>query len=242
MHNDSRLVDKRIEHVRTERVAPARYFKRVPLALVARQVPDEPVAVSTAWGRPSSTMWLCATGTVPAQWACERVEPEFDLGSVGKWPGGQAEALVHDEDGHPTEGVAPRNQYVPIAAQATGEEPVSLPMEAAANPATLADGPLATQLGGASPTQPRGRTGPPMRKRPGILPASPSRTGTHSPYRSAWCGQAAAPAPSPSFSTPTRPRCRCDRSRCSPPLEVGRVTRGPRPATVPGTTQGGTTP
>lgn len=92
MHNDSRLVDKRIAHVRTERVAPARYFKRVPLALVARQVPDEPVAVSTAWGRPSSTMWLCASGTVPAQWACERVEPEFDLGSVGKWPGGRAAA------------------------------------------------------------------------------------------------------------------------------------------------------
>ena len=92
MHNDSLLVEKRIEHVRTERLAPARYAERVPLELVARQVPDEPVAVGAAWGRPQSTMSLRATGTVPAQRAGKRVESVLDLGSVGKWPGGRAAA------------------------------------------------------------------------------------------------------------------------------------------------------
>ena len=76
---------------------------------------------------------------VPAEWAGQRVEAVFDLGFVGDWPGNQAEALVHLPDGTPLKGIAPLNQYVPVANPATGGEQVDFLVEAAANPDILAD-------------------------------------------------------------------------------------------------------
>ena len=84
---------------------------------------------------------------MPAEWAGRRVEAVIDLGFVGDWPGNQAEALVHDLDGRPIKGVAPRNQYVPIANPARGGEQVGLLIEAAANPDILAGGFVPTPLG-----------------------------------------------------------------------------------------------
>jgi alpha-mannosidase len=160
MHDDRRLVEERLDRVLKERVLPARYAAAVPLALSAWHVPDEPVpvaealaatyepfAVGTAWGRPWSTTWLRATGTVPADWVGLRVEAVFDLGFIGDWPGGQAEALVYDSAGRPLKGIAPQNQYIPVATRCQGGEEVSLLLEAAANPDVLAGGFVPTPLG-----------------------------------------------------------------------------------------------
>jgi alpha-mannosidase len=160
MHDDRRFVEQRLDRALLERVAPATYAASVPLELSVWQVPDEPVPVAEAlraqyrpfqvgdaWGPPWSTSWFRATGTVPAQWAGQRVEAVFDLGFGGDWPGFQAEALVYDASGRAIKGVAPDNRYVPIADPCDGGEPVSLLVEAAANPDILADGFRPTPLG-----------------------------------------------------------------------------------------------
>ena len=148
MHDDRVLVERRLDRILAERVRPAKYAATVPLELAVWHVPDEPVPVTDAlaatyepvrigepWGRPWSTSWLRATGTVPAEWAGRRVEAVFDLGFTGGAPGGQAEALVYDRTGRPLKGIAPGNRYVPVAG---GD--VHLYLEAAANPDILAAG------------------------------------------------------------------------------------------------------
>jgi alpha-mannosidase len=159
MHDDRRLVEARLDRVLKERIRPAVYAATVPVELTAWHVPGEPVPVAEAltaeytpfkvgerWGTPWATTWFRVNGTVPEQWAGRRVEAVFDLGFVGDWPGGQAEALVYDADGHPLKGVAPRNQYVPIANPAAGGERVGLLVEAAANPDILANGFIPTPM------------------------------------------------------------------------------------------------
>ncbi|HTR90708.1 MAG TPA: glycoside hydrolase family 38 C-terminal domain-containing protein [Trebonia sp.] len=160
MHDDRRLVEARLDRVMAERIRPAVYAASVPLDLAAWPVPGEPVPVTDAlaasyapfrpgqrWGSPWSTTWFWASGSVPPSWACRRVEAVFDLGFVGDWPGNQAEALVYDDTGKPVKGIAPRNQYVPVASPAAGGERVSLLIEAAANPDILAGGFVPTALG-----------------------------------------------------------------------------------------------
>src|SRR5581483_10473940 len=155
MHDDRKLVEERLERILRERIRPAIYAARVPLTLEIWPVPDEPVPVGealaadyapfqvgTPWGPPWSTSWIRATGAVPPEWAGGRVEAVFDLGFIGDWPGGQAEALVYDLDGRPIKGIAPQNQYIPIT-----ESSVGLLLEAAANPDVLAGGFLPTPLG-----------------------------------------------------------------------------------------------
>jgi alpha-mannosidase len=162
MHDDRRLVEERLNRVLAERIRPASYAASVPLELTAWPVPvpGEPVPVTDAlaaryvpfrtgqrWGAPWSTTWFRARGAVPGTWAGRRVEAVFDLGFVGDWPGNQAEALVYDDTGKPVKGIAPRNQYVPVASPAAGGERVSLLLEAAANPDILGGGFLPTPLG-----------------------------------------------------------------------------------------------
>ncbi|WUD76744.1 glycosyl hydrolase-related protein [Streptomyces sp. NBC_00510] len=160
MHDDRKQVEARLDRVLEQRIRPAVYAASVPLTLTAWHVDGEPVPVGEAlaagyvpfavgdrWGTPWSTSWIRAQGTVPAEWAGRRVEAVFDLGFIGDWPGGQAEALVHDASGTPVKGIEPRNQYVPVANPAAGGEPVELLLEAAANPDILAKGFLPTPLG-----------------------------------------------------------------------------------------------
>jgi alpha-mannosidase len=160
MHDDRNLVEQRINRAMRERIAPATYADSVPLTLSVWHVPDEPVpveeamrasfrnfGVGEAWGPPWSTSWFRIEGTVPAHWVGKRVEAVLDLGFVGKWPGAQAEALVYDATGRPIKGIAPRNQYVPVADPATGGEKVSWLVEAAANPEILTHGFRPTALG-----------------------------------------------------------------------------------------------
>jgi alpha-mannosidase len=158
--DDRKQVEARLDRVLQQRIRPAVYGPLVPLTVTAWHVPDEPVPVSEAlaasysefavgqcWGRPWSTTWFRVVGTVPAEWAGRRVEAVFDLGFVGDWPGGQAEALVYDIAGQPVKGIEPRNQYVPVASVAVGGERVELLLEAAGNPDILANGFVPTSLG-----------------------------------------------------------------------------------------------
>ncbi len=160
MHDNRRIVEDRLQRALSQRIRPAQYAASIPLEIEVWHVPDEPVPVSAAldaeyepfsvgrqWGAPWSTSWFRVRGTVPADWAGRRVEAVFDLGFVGDWPGGQAEALVHDLAGRPIKGVAPRNNHVPIANPSTGGEQVALLLEAAANPDILAGGFVPTPLG-----------------------------------------------------------------------------------------------
>ncbi|HEY0499315.1 MAG TPA: alpha-mannosidase, partial [Kutzneria sp.] len=152
MFDDRKQVEARLDRVLQQRIRPAVYGPLSPLAVTAWHVPDEPVPVAEAlaasysefavgqrWGRPWSTTWFRVVGTVPAGWAGRRVEAVFDLGFVGDWPGGQAEALVYDVAGQPVKGIEPRNQYVPVASAAVGGERVELLLEAAGNPDILAN-------------------------------------------------------------------------------------------------------
>lgn len=156
MHDDRRLVERRLDRVLKERVLPAAYSERIPLRLSAWNVPDEPVPVAEAltadyqpfdlgspWGPPWSTTWFRAEGEIPEDWAGRRVEAVFDLGFIGDWPGNQAEALVYDAAGIPIKAINPQNQYVVPPA---GDR-VSLLLEAAANPDILADEFKPTPLG-----------------------------------------------------------------------------------------------
>lgn len=150
MHQNLTLVEERIHRVLTERIVPAVYSARVPVALAAWMVPDEPVpasealaadyapfAVGDSWGRAWSTWWFEVTGKIPAEWAGRTVELLLDPGFQGDWPGNQAEALVHTPDGEQVKGIHPRNHYVRLADEAAGGEPVHFFVEAAANPDIL---------------------------------------------------------------------------------------------------------
>lgn len=137
MHDDRRLIEDWLRRVLSERIRPAVYRAAVPLELAAWHVPGEPVPVADAlgasyqpfrvgerWGPPWSTTWFRARGSVPADWAGLRVEAVFDLGFTGGATGAQAEALAYTAAGTPLKGIAPRNQYVPIANPASGGERV----------------------------------------------------------------------------------------------------------------------
>ncbi|MEV0319269.1 alpha-mannosidase [Streptomyces sp. NPDC050658] len=152
MHDDRLLVEERLERALRQFIRPAQYTDRVPLALSVWHAPGEPVPVAealkasyepfetgTEWGRPWSTSWFRLRGEVPEGWRGRRVEVVVDPGFTGDGPGFQAEGLVYDAAGVPLKGVHPRNRYVPVAAPAQGGEPVSLLLEAAANPAVLHD-------------------------------------------------------------------------------------------------------
>jgi alpha-mannosidase len=160
VHQNLTLVEERIHRVLTERIVPAVYSARVPVALSAWTVPDEPVpasealaaeytpfAVGDSWGRAWSTWWFEVTGQIPAEWAGRTVELLLDPGFQGDWPGNQAEALVHTPDGVQVKGIHPRNHYVRLTDEAAGGEPVHFFVEAAANPDILKNDFVPTVLG-----------------------------------------------------------------------------------------------
>ncbi|MFF8606588.1 alpha-mannosidase [Streptomyces sp. NPDC015346] len=161
MHDDRELIESRLKRVLDERIRPAIHPESVPLEVGIWTAPDEPVpvaeglaaprtpiAVGDAWGAPWGTSWLTVSGTVPAAWAGRTVEALIDLGFDANMPGFQCEGLVYRPDGSPVKGLNPRNQWVRIAAPATGGEEVLLHVEAASNPVILDYHPfLPTALG-----------------------------------------------------------------------------------------------
>ncbi|MFJ2911354.1 glycoside hydrolase family 38 C-terminal domain-containing protein [Streptomyces sp. NPDC087228] len=160
MHDDRTLVEDRLERALHQFIRPAQYSARTPLTLSVQHLPGEPVPVDralegtyepfsagTEWGRPWSTSWFRLEGTVPEEWAGRRVEVVVDPGFSGQGPGFQAEGMLYDAAGIPLKGIHPRNRHLTVASPAAGGEPVSLLLEAAANPAVLEHGFAPTSLG-----------------------------------------------------------------------------------------------
>lgn len=151
MHDNSMLVEMRLDRFVSERFMPALYRRAVPLALARWEAPGEPVpftqarqqefepfAVGQEWGRPWATTWFHVTGEVPADWADGGLTAElvFDLGFTHAQPGFQAEATVYRSNGSVLKGLHPRNRYVPLEAL---ERPLDLYLEAASNPDVAGD-------------------------------------------------------------------------------------------------------
>lgn len=150
MHDDTSLTVGRVKRVLEERIRPAIHSAAVPLTVEAHQLPGEPIApaeglalsfapaaVGELWGPAWGTTWFKLTGRVPAEWAGRRVEALIDLGFDVNMTGFQCEALAYRPDGTPIKSINPRNQWVPIAETAAGDELVELYLEGASNPVLL---------------------------------------------------------------------------------------------------------
>jgi alpha-mannosidase len=146
VHDDAALVEMRLERFVRERISPAVYRRRCPLAVSGWQVPGEPVPFRTArrqhltpvvlgqvWGPPWGTTWFRVAGDVPPGWGGDgvRLEVEVDLGYTGTQPGFQAEATAYRADGTVVKGLHPHNRHVPLH---PADGPVDLWLEAASNP------------------------------------------------------------------------------------------------------------
>ncbi|MGW6896490.1 alpha-mannosidase [Streptomyces sp. NPDC054919] len=160
MHDDRTLVEGRLERALHQFIRPAQYADRCPLSLSVWHAPGEPVPVmeamkgtyepfttGTEWGRPWSTSWFRLEGAVPEPWAGRHVEVVVNPGFSGQGPGFQAEGMLYDAEGVPLKGIHPHNRHLTVSASASGGEPVSLLLEAAANPAVLEHGFEPTPLG-----------------------------------------------------------------------------------------------
>lgn len=160
MHDDRTLVEGRLERALHQFIRPAQYADRSPLGLSVWHAPGEPVPVveamkgtyepfttGTEWGSPWSTSWFRLEGAVPEAWAGRHVEVVVDPGFSGQGPGFQAEGMLYDAEGVPIKGIHPHNRHLTVSASASGGEPVSLLLEAAANPAVLEHGFEPTPLG-----------------------------------------------------------------------------------------------
>ncbi|WP_326606358.1 alpha-mannosidase [Streptomyces sp. NBC_01800] len=160
MHDDRTLVEGRLERALHQFIRPAQYADPSPLSLSVWHAPGEPVPVAeamkgtyepfatgTEWGRPWSTSWFRLEGTVPEAWAGRHVEVVVDPGFSGQGPGFQAEGMLYDDGGVPLKGIHPHNRHLTVSASVSGGEPVSLLLEAAANPAVLEHGFEPTPLG-----------------------------------------------------------------------------------------------
>ncbi|WP_392872172.1 alpha-mannosidase [Streptomyces sp. LN499] len=160
MHDDRTLVEGRLERALHQFIRPAQYADRSPLGLSVWHAPGEPVPVAeamkgtygpfttgTEWGSPWSTSWFRLEGTVPEAWAGRHVEVVVDPGFSGQGPGFQTEGMLYDTEGVPLKGIHPHNRHLTVSTSAAGGEPVSLLLEAAANPAVLEHGFEPTPLG-----------------------------------------------------------------------------------------------
>lgn len=161
MHDDIPLTVGRATRVLRERIQPAVHARRVPLEVAFAELPGEPIPpgeglaldyapfeVGSVWGAAWGTTWFRVRGTVPPEWAGQRVEAVIDLGFDVDRTGFQSEGLVYLPDGTPVKSLNPRNQWVRIADAAAGGETVEFLVEAAANPVILEHHPfLPTQEG-----------------------------------------------------------------------------------------------
>ncbi|PYY49450.1 glycoside hydrolase family 38 C-terminal domain-containing protein [Curtobacterium sp. MCBD17_023] len=169
MHDDIPLTIGRARRVLDERILPEVHATAVPLDTAWHELPGEPIApaeglaldfepyeVGTPWGAAWGTTWFRLSGTVPAEWAGQRVEALVDLGFDKNMPGFQCEGLVYLSDGTPVKSLNPRNQWVLIAESAVGGETVEFFVEAASNPVLLDYHPfLVTQEGDIRTSSPK---------------------------------------------------------------------------------------
>jgi len=150
MHDDIPLTTGRARRVLTERIRPAIHSRRVPLEIGANALDGEPIPPSeglaldyapfsagSEWGPAWGTTWFRVAGRVPREWRGHRVEALVDLGFDQNMTGFQCEGLVYLPSGEPVKSLNPRNQWIPIAAEADGDEEVEFFIEAASNPVLL---------------------------------------------------------------------------------------------------------
>ncbi len=161
MHDTRAQTELRLRRFIAERITPAIYRRRVPLAVTAWAADGEPVSFAEAsrasytplapgeqWGPPWGTTWLRITGSVPSDWSDAdgtlapgtEVEALIDLGFHGNWPGFQAEGLAYTTDGRTIKGIAPLNNHVRLDLPPGGR--VDLFVEAASNPRIEGEGVL----------------------------------------------------------------------------------------------------
>ncbi|NQW88001.1 MULTISPECIES: glycoside hydrolase family 38 C-terminal domain-containing protein [unclassified Frigoribacterium] len=153
MHDNTVLVEARIDRFVRDRITPAVYRRAVPLTITAWEAPGEPVpfaeavsqafepfAVGSPWSRPWGTTWFHVTGTVPDDLGTDpatALELVVDLGFSIRQPGFQAEGLVWRPDGTIVKAIEPYNGYVPLTAIGAGVTPgstIDVYVEAASNP------------------------------------------------------------------------------------------------------------
>lgn len=150
MHDDISLTIGRARRVLDERIVPAIHSISVPLDTAWNELAGEPITpaeglaltfepyeVGVAWGAAWGTTWFRVRGTVPAEWAGERVEIIVDLGFDKNMPGFQCEGLVYRADGSPVKSINPRNQWILVSESAEPNQDVEFFIEAAANPVLL---------------------------------------------------------------------------------------------------------
>ncbi|MFL4477501.1 alpha-mannosidase [Paeniglutamicibacter sp. ORCA_105] len=155
MHDDIPLTLGRVKRVLEERIRPAIHPVSIPLVIDWHELPGEPIApadalgleytdyqVGTPWGAAWGTTWFRLRGTVPSSWAGKRVEALVDLGFDQTLTGFQCEGLVYRGNGTTVKAINPRNQWIPVADPAAGEESVEYFLEAAANPVLLGHHPF----------------------------------------------------------------------------------------------------
>src|SRR5215467_1761887 len=157
MHDNRVLIEQRLARALT-RIRPECYADPRPLEISMWAPAGEPVPADLAfdasyqsvqigdmWGSPWGTSWFRLRGTVPAEWAGQRVEALIDLGFDVVRTGFHAEGLVYGRARQPIKGLNPQTQWVCIGDPVLGEQSVELYVEAAANPMVLGFGASAFQ-------------------------------------------------------------------------------------------------
>ncbi|MEO7586922.1 MAG: glycoside hydrolase family 38 C-terminal domain-containing protein [Arachnia sp.] len=152
MHDNTPLVEARIDRFVRDRLQPALYRAAVPLAVDVWEAPGEPVpfaeavqheftpfAVGTDWGRAWGTTWFHLTGVVPPSWSATSADPGdvsvevvVDLGFTAATPGFQAEGTAYTPAGVIVKAIEPLNRWIPVTVHAG--EVIDLYIEASSNP------------------------------------------------------------------------------------------------------------
>jgi alpha-mannosidase len=129
MHDDSALVQARIDRFMRERLQPAIYRDAVPLVVETWEVPGEPVpfrdavqhpftpfVASSDWGKAWGTTWFHLTGVVPDSFAGATdaaVEVVVDLGFTAAVPGFQTEGTAYTPHGVIVKAIESLNRWIP---------------------------------------------------------------------------------------------------------------------------------
>lgn len=153
-HFSTQHVRDQAERLMRQKLKPALYRDREPVAIEASEVDGEPVPFGQAvpqsfeevslglrWGRPWGTTWFHVTGEIPERFADVEgtsVELVVDLGFDATQTGFQCEALAYTPEGKVLKAVEPFNRYVRLPETAAGSV-VDVYLEAASNPDVIND-------------------------------------------------------------------------------------------------------
>lgn len=155
MHDTHALFEARARRTLTERIRRHEFTTLAPCRIGAFAVTDpggvtgqgEPIPFATAreadyapfhegeaWGPAWGTTWFRLDVEIPAD-ADGPLELLVDLGWEDHSPGFQAEGLVYTPEGTIIKAINPRNQWIPVPADASGT--LTVYVEGAANPLLL---------------------------------------------------------------------------------------------------------